>query len=58
MWKKQTWMESNMQLNQWSNQYIKLSKSSLNKNYKHMDLKEKKKKKKTHTHTHTHTKHV
>ena len=46
MWKTQTWMQSNMQLNQWSNQHIKLSKSSLNQNFKHMDLK------KTHTHTH------
>ena len=47
MWKTQTWMQSNMQLNQWSNQHIKLSKSYLNKNFKHMDLKN------THTHTHT-----
>ena len=45
MWKTQTWMQSNMQLNQLSNQHIELSKSSLNKNFKHMDLKN------THTHT-------
>ena len=32
-------MQSNMPLNQWSNQHIKLSKSSLNKNFKPMDLK-------------------
>ena len=38
MRKTHTWMQSNMQLNQWSNQHIKLSKSSLNKNFKHMDL--------------------
>ena len=50
MRKTQTWMQSNMQLNQWSNQHIKLSKSSLNKNFKHMDLP-----KETHTHTHTYT---
>ena len=31
-------MQSNMQLNQWSNQHVKLSKSFLNKNFKHMDL--------------------
>ena len=37
-------MQSNMQLNQRSNQHIKLSKSSLDKNFKHMDLKK-------HTHT-------
>ena len=42
--KTQTWMQSNMQLNQWSNQHIKLSKSSLNKIFKHMDLQK-------HTHT-------
>ena len=47
MWKTQTWMQSIMQLNQWSNQHIKLSKSYLNKNFKHMDLQK-------HTHTHTH----
>ena len=39
-----TLMQSNMQLNQWSNQHVKLSKSSLNKNFKHMDLQ-----KETHT---------
>ena len=38
MWKTQTWMQSNMQLNQWSNQYIKLLKSSLKWKFKHMDL--------------------
>ena len=32
-------MQSNIQLNQWSNQHIKLLKSSLNKNFKHMNLK-------------------
>ena len=36
-----------MQLNQGSNQHFKLSKSSLNKNFKHKEPK--------HTHTHTHT---
>ena len=38
-WKTQTWMQSNMQLNQWSKQHNNLSKSCLNKNLKHMDLK-------------------
>ena len=46
MRKTQTWMQFNMKLNQWSNQHIKLSKSSFNKNFKHMDLP-----KETHTHT-------
>ena len=32
-WKTQIWMQSNMQLNQWFNQHIKLSKSSLNKKF-------------------------
>ena len=40
-----TWMQSNMQHNQWSRHHINLSKSSLNKNFKHMDPKN------THTHT-------
>ena len=40
-------MQSDMKLNQWSNQHIKLLKSSLNKNFKHMDIKN------IHTHTHT-----
>ena len=44
MWKTQIRMQSNMQLNQWSNQHNKLSKSSLNKNFKHMDFQK-------HTHT-------
>ena len=44
MWKTQTWMQSNMQLNQWSNQHIKLSKTSLKWKFKHMDLQK-------HTHT-------
>ena len=44
-WKTQTWMQPNMHLNQWSNQHNNLSKSSLNKNFKYMDLKN------THTHT-------
>ena len=44
-------MQSNMLLNQRSNQHFKLSKSSLiKKNVKHIDPK--------HTHIHTHTKHV
>ena len=38
MWKTQTWMQSNMQLNQQSNQYIRLLKSSLKWKFKHMDL--------------------
>ena len=43
-------MQSNMLLNQGSNQHFKLSKTSLNKkNVKHIDPKH------THTHTHTHT---
>ena len=32
-------MQSTMQLNQWSKFHINLSKSSLNSNFKHMDLK-------------------
>ena len=46
--KTQTWMQSSMQLNQWSKHHINLSKSSFNSNFKHMDPK----------HTHTHTKQV
>ena len=43
-------MQSNMQLNQGSNQYFNLSKTSFNKkNVKHIDPK---------AHTHTHTKQV
>ena len=42
--KTQTWMQSSMQLNQWSKHHINLSKSSFNSNFKHMDPK--------HTHTH------
>ena len=41
-------MQSSMQLNQGSNQHYKPSKSSLNKNFKHIDPKN----------THTHTKQV
>ena len=49
--KTQTWMQSNMLLNQRSKQHFKLSKTSLNKkNVKHLDPK--------HTHTHTHTQQV
>ena len=44
-WKIQTWMQSNMQHNQWSNQYIKLSKTSLNYNFLSTWIS------KTHTHT-------
>ena len=43
-WKTQTWMQSNMQLNQWSKHHINLLKSSLNINFMHMDPKN------THTH--------
>ena len=32
-WKTQIWIQSNMQLNQWSNQHIKLSKTSFNNNF-------------------------
>ena len=38
--KTQIWMQSNTQLNQWSNQHNNLSESSLKKKkFKHMDLK-------------------
>ena len=40
-------MQSSKQLNQGSNQHFKLSKSSLNNNFKHIDPKN------TYTHTHT-----
>ena len=39
-----------MQLNQGSKKQFKLSKSSINNNFKHIDPKN------THTHTHTHNK--
>ena len=42
-------MQPSMQLNQGSKQQFKLSKSSLNNNFKHIDPKN------THTHAHTHT---
>ena len=41
--------ECNQSYNSTKDQHFKLSKSSLNKNFKHNDLKN------THTHTHTHT---